>query len=287
MYSQGKANALSIRCIRPWPVPTLTTAEVSSIGGTTATGGGNIITDGGATITARGLCWSTSPGPTVSLPSKTIESGTTGVFTSNLTPLTGNTLYYVRAYATNQNGTGYGNEVSFTTSDAPLAIGDLYKGGMVAYILMPTDPGYDATTPHGLIVALTDQSTGSSWITGGNTQSTVNGNTTSAYGTGQANTNAMMAQPGYTGGAAKVCDDYVNIQTGTGVFSDWYLPSADELTKIYYMKALGFGNFGVDNYYWSSTEFSWAAADGKRFLNGDGFVWSKSAVYNVRAARTF
>jgi len=97
-------------------VPTLSTSAVAFIGTTTAESGGNISLDGGATITARGTCWSTSSGPTISLTTKTSDGTGTGIFTSNLSGLTASTLYYVRAYATNSVGTSYGNEVTFTTS---------------------------------------------------------------------------------------------------------------------------------------------------------------------------
>ena len=70
--------------------------------------------DGNATVTARGVCWSTSHNPTVSNSHTTDGSGT-GSFTSSITGLSQNTTYYVRAYATNSVGTAYGNEVSFTT----------------------------------------------------------------------------------------------------------------------------------------------------------------------------
>jgi len=95
-------------------VATLTTVEVSNITDTTATSGGNITDDGGSTITARGVCYSTSPNPTIA--DFTTSDGTgTGTFTSNLTGLSPNTTYYVRAYATNAVGTAYGNEISFST----------------------------------------------------------------------------------------------------------------------------------------------------------------------------
>jgi uncharacterized protein (TIGR02145 family) len=95
-------------------LPTLTTA-VSSITNTSAIAGGIISSNGGASITARGVCWSTITNPTIALTTKTTDGTGIGVFTSNITGLTGNTTYYVRAYATNSVGTGYGNEISFTT----------------------------------------------------------------------------------------------------------------------------------------------------------------------------
>jgi hypothetical protein len=95
-------------------VPTVTTSAISSITATTATGGGNVTKDGGATIAARGVCWSTSPGPTIEN-SKTYDGAATGSFTSSITELSGGTTYYIRAYATNSAGTGYGTEVSFMT----------------------------------------------------------------------------------------------------------------------------------------------------------------------------
>jgi starch-binding outer membrane protein SusE/F len=95
-------------------VPTLTTTAITLITGTTATGGGNVTVEGGSSVTARGVCYGTNHNPTVS-DSKTSDGVGTGAFTSSLTGLAGLTTYYVRAYATNTVGTGYGPEVSFTT----------------------------------------------------------------------------------------------------------------------------------------------------------------------------
>ncbi|MBD3333686.1 hypothetical protein GF356_12625, partial [candidate division GN15 bacterium] len=94
--------------------PVVTTSAVSAITQTTAQCGGNVTSDGGAAVTSRGVCWSTSPTPTIA-DSKTTDGSGTGSFTSSLTGLTANTPYYVRAYATNSAGTGYGEERSFTT----------------------------------------------------------------------------------------------------------------------------------------------------------------------------
>ena len=99
-------------------VPTVGTTTVSSITGTSAVSGGNVTSDGRATVTARGVCWSTSHNPTTN-DSHTTDGTGTGVFTSNLTELSPNTTYYVRAYATNIVATSYGEEISFTTPIIP------------------------------------------------------------------------------------------------------------------------------------------------------------------------
>ena len=97
-------------------IPTLTTAEVTNVQGATATCGGNITDNGGLNITARGVCWSTSPDPTVADSHTTNGSGT-GSFSSSITGLNVSTIYYVRAYATTAAGTAYGEEKTFTTRD--------------------------------------------------------------------------------------------------------------------------------------------------------------------------
>ena len=96
-------------------VPVLTTSEVSNINQTFATGGGNISSDGGSTINARGACWSKEHEPTTTDQKSSSEGTALGVFTNIITGLSVNTTYYVRAYATNDIGTGYGNEVTFKT----------------------------------------------------------------------------------------------------------------------------------------------------------------------------
>ena len=98
-------------------LPARTTTDASAIDATTATTGGNVTSEGNSSITARGVCWATTQTPTI-LNSKTTETGTTGNYTSNLTGLTANTTYYVRAYASNNAGTAYGNQISFTTTQA-------------------------------------------------------------------------------------------------------------------------------------------------------------------------
>lgn len=91
------------------------TAAVTSITATTATSGGTVGADGGASVSARGVCWSTTTNPTIAN-SKTTDGTGTGTFTSAITGLTSGTTYYVRSYATNSVGTTYGTEVIFTTN---------------------------------------------------------------------------------------------------------------------------------------------------------------------------
>lgn len=96
-------------------LPTVSTNSVTNIIMSNATCGGVVSTQGAEAVTARGVCWSTSPAPTISNSYTTNGTGT-GAFTSNISGLASNTTYYVRAYATNSFGTAYGNEVSFRSA---------------------------------------------------------------------------------------------------------------------------------------------------------------------------
>ena len=102
------------RVFRTLSLPVVSTNAVTDISYRTATCGGNVSSDGGASVTARGVCWSTSQNPTIS-DSKTTDGSGTGSFTSNITGLASGTTYYVRAYATNSAGTDYGDIRQFTT----------------------------------------------------------------------------------------------------------------------------------------------------------------------------
>ncbi|SLM28453.1 exported hypothetical protein [Desulfamplus magnetovallimortis] len=131
--------------------PSVTTAAISSVTETSAVSGGEVTSDGCDAITARGVCWSTSQNPTVdSNDGKTTESiGTgTGTFTSNITSLTPDTTYYVRAYATNSAGTAYGEERTFTTTGQPEI--DI-KGNGVSIIDGDTTPSADDHTDFGSV----------------------------------------------------------------------------------------------------------------------------------------
>ena len=104
--------------------PTVATKSVGEITKTTATVSGDVTSDGGAEVTERGVCWNSDGAPTI-LDSRTKDGTGIGSFTSNLSDLTPQTTYYVRTYATNEAGTSYGEEKTFTTlADEPEQPGD-------------------------------------------------------------------------------------------------------------------------------------------------------------------
>lgn len=97
-------------------LPTITTTAATSITTTSASSGGSIASDGGASVTSRGVCWSsTSSSPTIALSTKTSNGLGSGSFSSSITGLNAATTYYIRAYATNSAGTAYGSVITFTT----------------------------------------------------------------------------------------------------------------------------------------------------------------------------
>ena len=151
----GTVYGVQVSFITRTQAPTVTTQAVTAIGPTTATGNGNITNLGAPNPTQHGVCWSTTANPTIA-DSKTVQGpvSATGAFTSNMTGLSSNTTYYVRAYATDTAGTFYGNEVSFTThthgptvtTQAETAIGTTTATGNGTV----TDLGAPPLTEHGV-----------------------------------------------------------------------------------------------------------------------------------------
>lgn len=158
-------------------------------------------------------------------------------------------------------------------------IGELYGGGII--VALWKESGIEK----GLIASLEDLSTGSTWS---NITSTAVGSSAQSTFDGQANTNAIISQPGHTYSAAKLCDDYVS-----GGFNDWYLPSAWELNQCYNSafivnNILG-STFGFNSTtYWSSTETANNTAHNISFIIGSqGNNTFKTFIWKVRAVRRF
>ena len=158
-----------------------------------------------------------------------------------------------------------------------LAVGSSYGGGVIAYILQPGDPGYSSTVTHGLIAATSDQGCGFPW------SPTVPvmpiGATGTAIGTGFYNSNIIGGYYGFPA-AAIVAWSY-----GVVGYPDWYLPSRDELNKLYINRA-AIGGF-ASSFYWSSSEGGAPVAYALDFSSGNLGPISKTFLGCVRAIRSF
>jgi hypothetical protein len=169
----------------------------------------------------------------------------------------------------------------------PLAIGDTYQGGVVFHLFVEGETGYVAGETHGLIAAVADQSSGIKWY---NDSFVTTGAIWTAIGTGAYNTTTIISVQGapLTSYAAGLARAYPG-----GGYTDWFLPSKDELNKMYENigqgNVLGLGNVGnfANNYYWSSTEIDVNNAWYQNFGSGYQSSLYKNYTPNVRAVRAF
>lgn len=165
----------------------VTTTAISSIGLNSASSGGNVVSDGGLAVTARGVCWSTSVNPTIS-DSKTTDGSGLGAFASAITGLLPNTTYHVRAYATNSSGTYYGSNISFST--------------LCAIYTLPFSEAFSATSLPACWSNVDNQGSGQIWqfgtFTGQSPNPALTGNyaylNSDAYGSGNSQ-NADLITP--------------------------------------------------------------------------------------------
>jgi hypothetical protein len=267
--------------------PTVTSTTSGTITSSSAILGGVLGSTGGAT-TSFGVIYSTSSTFTSPTPiTATINSNASaGTYTTTITGLSATTTYYVKAFATNTVGTTYGPTINFTTPVAPIAVGDVYGGGIVFYILQSGDNGYDANVQHGLIApfnSISRQSTNplppivESQI--GKFAATIAGALNNGTLLGRTNTDAIIANQGSTGTyAALYCRNYANPTSKTfngvtysfTVYNDWYMPSIVELNKF---RAYVWGthpsrgvyvNYGNNVIYYNGTSG-----------NGNDYAWGK------------
>jgi len=224
------------------------TSIFGTIGSSTAVIGGvisptNIITTSIGVIYSTDINFGTYSSTTIQ---SNVAAGSYSSTISGLNPLT---TYFAKSFIVNKAGTSYGPVVSFATAAPPITVGSVYGSGVVYYILRSGDLGYDANVQHGLIAATTDQSSAVVWA---KTNTNI-GATAENIGTGLSNTNLIIANQGNTGTyGAKIARDY----TGGG-YTDWFLPSAQELHQLYLAASLlGANALGSNAYYLSSTEYS-------------------------------
>jgi len=156
-------------------------------------------------------------------------------------------------------------------------IGQAALGGTIAYILQSGDPGYDSNLQQGLVATIADISTGAQWGCFG---TLITGADGIAIGTGNQNTIDIMAGCATAGIAARLCGDLVQ-----GGYSDWYLPSKDELNKLY-LNRVAIGGFSDFNY-WSSSEIDLSSAWNQNFYYGNQTNYPKNYPLYVRAIRAF
>lgn len=254
---------------------------MATISGATVT----IIAPGTTTITATqaesALYSQTSINATLTVPSIAILNKYGQKSNLNLNYVNKNGALS-KVYGLSPNGT-------IKAAKSIVSIGDSYRGGKVAYILQQGDPGYDPDVQHGLIAATTDQSSGIKWRDLTNIITSATG---TAIGTGLANTNSIITIQGAT--ATNYAAGLARAYAGGG-YNDWYLPSKDELNKLYLNK-VAIGGF-TGTFYWSSTEGSTSGQNqnyawGQFFTNGlqkdyDNSYGAKSTLQSVRAVRSF
>ena len=309
------SNELKIRVVG-YDKPSVSTADVSNETTTSAKCGGNVSSDGGTSVTDRGVCWSTAHAPTIESSShKSMGSGT-GTFSGVISNLSPNTTYYVCAYATNQRGTSYGPEKPFTTASGkpevttipPTKSGTtVTTGGNVT-----NDAGYNVTargvcygiSPNpDLSGAHTSEGSGTGSFSSTFVMNSVGIYYVRAYATNSNGTSYgdpypiyhpyydlptftfagqtyRVAPPGPNIMGITQAINYCNNLTLYG-FTDWRLPTKDELLQMYQDRNT-IGGFG-SSLWWSGTgTMGWYY--GVNFSNGQTFWTNGDAAY-VRPVR--
>jgi uncharacterized protein (TIGR02145 family) len=303
-------------------VPVITTNTVSDITPTTATCGGNITSDGGIAVTTRGVCWSNTSNPTIAN-SKTNDGAGAESFVSNIPDLIPNTAYFVRAYASNIAGTGYGNELSFKTKYEQVtdASGNVYNTVIIGTqvwmaenlkttkyndgtdIPLVTDiatwaalstPGYcwynndeaNYKTTYGALYNWYTVNTGKLCPSGWHVPTDSEWKTLEMYlGLTQAEADAEVFRGTDQGTQLKNTTGWNSGGNGTNTSDFSALPGGFRLND-------GFFNYvGTNGYWWSSTKYGTGGAWGRNLHSSYGWVYrydfSKQDGFSVRCLRDF
>lgn len=251
------------------PKVTFSNTSVSNITTSKALATAQLNISGNLQVSEQGFVLDTTANPTVSDLKKKSDSLKVGLFSVQINGLTPNTTYYARAYAIGSDGkTFYGDGVSFNVKAIQLE--DNFGGGIVVWL--------DATGRHGIVAAQQGLNFSSEWGCKGIHVP----DTKAEIGSGQANTKAILQTCSNSTKAAKFCDTL----THNG-FTDWYLPSKDELSLLYqHRDAIGFNNTER----WSSTEgdnanSAWAQPFDPTI--SAPVQLDKSSIHGVRPVRSF
>lgn len=243
--------------------PNVELREIREFKGNSAVAKGNIWrSTNGKEIINAGYCWSTSPNPS------TADNQTTrdGI----MTDLLPGTVYYVRGFATTDDGTTYGNEISYNSGQI---FGTFYAGGLIFY---------NDGKGHGLVCAETDQSIFEAWGCMGGFITHDSGIRLDRR-SGYTNTNTIVATCHQTHCAARVC---YNLTLNN--YYNWVLPSIDEmyliLSNLYLQNLGGFNN---TDFWWTSSEYDKDKAYAFNFTGSHLVRGDKNYGLFVRAIRAF
>lgn len=251
--------------------PVITTNPIDNITVSSANSGGSAINNNGFTVTSKGLCWSRNANPTITDNIITYGSGNSN-FTCMMTNLAPDAKFYVKAFATNSKGTGYGSQLSFSTDK--IELGKTYQGGIIGYIFKSGDAGYIDGQTHGIIVAANDLGS-YKWGCQGDYWGT-------SIGFGSGNTNTIMI--------ASYCNDqnssaYACYTLSLNGYTDWYLPSKEELRALY-LNSDAIGTFSAIKY-WTSSENYGSFAYVINFATGIASSELKDYYYRTKPIRNF
>lgn len=264
---------------------------------------GNVYAEGNTPVTEKGFCVSIVPNPTINNLKFPVAIGK-GPYTYFLGNLSENKTYYMVGYAINTKGVSYGDPIKFKTlSSIPLnpidpttpsdpntpilnalKIGDFHQGGIITYFFKDTDPGYVRGEQHGFVVSPEDVIKSTYWGCPG---LSITKARAEFIGAGKANSAEIVRMCSAPNSAARLCANYTY-----GGFSDWFLPSKDELNQIY-LQADKIGGIDKTDLYWSSTEYQGKTITDQNiawlqlFIDGTYREARKNELYRVRAIHYF